>query len=256
MVQKLDAILKSVFDYFNSSHSKYSSTHTPPSLASSSNSRSGSPLTPLEQPICRPLSPTLIEEGKAFRRTQFYTLLSIFDRVIIRTFKSRYTQFLVFWYSSLDPEFSDVFQGMLVSKALLEEDQPSVTRAAAASYIASFVSRAQFVDKENTRRVTACLCDFLRSKLDFFDSEAQNGLQPSSMTQYSIFYAVAQAVFLIFCFRWRDLTHDEEELGDMDGVSAPKSKWMSELDVIKRMVISELNPLKVRLAALLIYIRL
>jgi len=36
-------------------------------------------------------------------------------------------------------------------KALLEQDQPAVTRAAAASYIASFVSRAQFVDREGAR---------------------------------------------------------------------------------------------------------
>ncbi|TCD69993.1 hypothetical protein EIP91_005243 [Steccherinum ochraceum] len=242
MVQKLDAILKNVFDYFNNSHGKFSPRHTPspPTLQSGSES----PLTPLEQPILRPLSPALIEEGKAFRRSQFYTLLSIFDRVILRTFKSRYTQFLIFWYSSLDPEFSDVFQGVLVSKALLEEDLPSVTRAAAASYIASFVSRAQFVDKENTRRVVICLCDFLRNKLDAFDAEAMSGLQAGSMAQYSVFYAVAQAVFLIFCFRWRDLTHDEEELEDMDGVAAAKSKWMNELDVVKRVVISVLNPLK------------
>ncbi|THH29661.1 hypothetical protein EUX98_g4514 [Antrodiella citrinella] len=244
MVQKLDAILKNVFDYFNKSHGRFSPTHTPSRSLASLNSRSDSPLlTPLEAPALRPPSPTLIEEGRAFRRRQFYTLLSIFDRVILRTFKSRYTQFLVFWYSSLDPEFSDVFQGMLVSKALLEEDQPSVTRAAAASYIASFVSRAQFVDQENTRRVMACLCDFLRSKLDTFDMEAQNGLQSSGMAQYSVFYAVAQAVFLIFCFRWRDLAHDEEELEDMDGIGA-KSKWMKELDVMKRVVTSELNPLK------------
>ncbi|KAH8096739.1 RNA polymerase I-specific transcription initiation factor RRN3 [Cristinia sonorae] len=242
MVQKLDAILKNLLDHFNNAHRKSSPTPTP--SGSRSHSRSDTPLTPLDQPILRPDSPTLIEEGRAFRRTQFYTLLSIFDRVILRTFKSRYTQFLIFWYSSLDPEFSDVFQGMLVSKALFEEDQPSVTRAAAASYIASFVSRAQFVDKENTRRVVACLCDFLRSKLDRFEEEAQNGLQPSRMAQYSIFYAVAQAVFLIFCFRWRDLTHDEEELEDMDGVNAPKSNWMGELDVVKHVVTSELNPLK------------
>lgn len=246
MVQKLDAILKNVFDHFNHAHGKYSRSRSLSLSTSLLDSRGDSPLTPLEQPISRPLSPTIIEEGKAFRRQQFYTLLSIFDRIVLRTFKSRYTQFLIFWYSSLDPEFSDVFQGMLVSKVLFEEDQPSVTRAAAASYIASFVSRAQFVDKESTRRVIAHLCDFLRGKLDQFDSETQNGMQPPSIAQYSVFYAVTQAVFLIFCFRWRDLTHDVEELEDMDGVEASKSKWMNELEVLKRVVTSELNPLKVR----------
>ena len=117
-----------------------------------------------------------IEEGKALRRAQFHTLLAIFDRTILRTFKSRNTQFVLFWYSSLDPEFADLFQGMLVSKALLEEDQPPVTRAAAASYIASFVSRAQFVDREGARRVVQVLCNFLRARLDVFDAMARDAL--------------------------------------------------------------------------------
>ena len=172
-------------------------------------------------------------------------LLSIFDRTILRTFKSRYTQFLVFWYSSLDPEFSDLFQGMLVSKSLLEEDQPAVTRAAAASYIASFVSRAQFVDRESARRVVACLCNFLRSRLDIFDAVNTAGAPPPSMAHHSIFYAVAQAVFLVFCFRWRDLLEENDDVDEFTPTSGPAKKWMPELDVLQRVVQSDLNPLKV-----------
>ncbi|KAI0080624.1 RNA polymerase I-specific transcription initiation factor RRN3 [Panus rudis PR-1116 ss-1] len=235
MVNKLDAILKNVFDYFNQANGNAS-------VSGISTPSSEIPLTPLDTPeSAPPLGP---EESKAHRRAQFYTLLSIFDRIILRTFKSRYTQFLVFWYASLDPEYADVFQGMLVSKALLEEDQPAVTRAAAASYIASFVSRAQFVDRENTRRVMACLCNFLKNRLDIFDAIAQSGAPPPSMAHHSIFYAVAQAVFLIFCFRWRDLIHDPEEVDETASSGAPPSKWMPELEVLRRVVMSELNPLK------------
>ncbi|KAH9937995.1 RNA polymerase I-specific transcription initiation factor RRN3-domain-containing protein [Fomitopsis serialis] len=187
-------------------------------------SRSDSPLTPLE-PFRRIL-----------RRQQFHMLLSIFDRTILRTFKSRYTQFLVFWYSSLDPEFSDLFQGMLVSKSLLEEDQPAVTRAAAASYIASFVSRAQFVDRESARRVVACLCNFLRSRLDIFDAVNTAGAAPPSMAHHSIFYAVAQAV---------DLLEDHEDMDEFtSAASGPAKKWMAELRILQRVIQSELNPLK------------
>lgn len=186
------------------------------------------------------------EEIRVIRRTQFYTLLSIFDRTILRTFKSRYTQFLIFWFSSLDPEFSDLFQGLLVSKALLEEDQPAVTRAAAASYIASFVSRAQFVGKESTRQTVACLCNFLKSRLDIVDAVRQSGAQPPSLAQHTVFYAVTQAVFLIFCFRWRDLQHEPEDVDELATTDVPVSKWMAELNILKRVVLSELNPLKVR----------
>lgn len=244
MVNKLDAILKNVFDHFTHSNSPpQPPLPTPPTPLLLS--PLDSPL--LTPPVVVPRSSTLSdEEIKALRRTQFYTLLSIFDRTILRTFKSRYTQFLVFWFSSLDPEFTDLFQGMLVSKALLEEDQPAVTRAAAASYIASFVSRAQFVGRESTRQTVACLCNFLKNRLDILDAVMQSGAHPPSMAQHTVFYAVTQAVFLIFCFRWRDLQQEPEDVDELAAADAPLSKWMAELNILKRVVQSELNPLKVR----------
>ena len=239
MVNKLDAILKNVFDHFSRAHPRPSPLMTPSELLSPTESPALSPA------ITRPASPENTDQTRAARRTQFYTPLSIFERTILKTFKSRYTQFLVFWYSSLDVEFADIFQGMLVSKALLEEDQPMVTRTAAASYIASFVSRAQFVDRDSTRRVMGCLCSFLGNCLDVLNAVVQPGADTRSATQHGVFYAVSQAVFLIFCFRWRDLQQDEEELEELAAAGAPPSKWMTELEILRRVVQSELNPLKV-----------
>lgn len=241
MVNKLDAILKNVLDHFTKSHT------VPPTPISNSLVPSTSAGTP-SPPLTSHPTPENAEGVKSLQRAQFFTLLSIFDRIILRTFKSRYTQFLVFWFSSLDPEFSDLFQGMLVSKALLEEDQPAVTRAAAASYIASFVSRAVFVDRDSTRQVVVCLCNFLNSRLDILDTVTQNGATLPGHAHHNIFYAVTQAIFLIFCFRWRDLVQDQEELDELAGnVDGARSKWMPELAVLKRAVQSELNPLKVDL---------
>ena len=248
MVNKLDAILKVVFDHFNDMHAAMDPAIAP--LPATSSSRSDSPTLSSNGDLSRPLSPVTIEEGKALRRAQFHTLLAIFDRTILRTFKSRYTQFIIFWYSSLDPEFADLFQGMLVHKALIDQEQPPVTRAAAASYIASFVSRAQFVDRAGVRRVVSVLCLFLSSQLNALDAAAQLGHNAGTGAHHSVFYAVAQAVFLIFCFRWRDLLEDgaegEEDIDEFAGPTpGPPKKWMPELNVIQRVVTSELNPLKV-----------
>lgn len=244
MVNKLDAILKNVFDHFTQSHTPstaLSNGHLSPSISSEIRPPTSPP--PFSHP---PFAPATAAEIKSLQRSQFFSLLSIFDRIILRTFKSRYTQFLVFWFSSLDPEFSDLFQGMLVSKALLEEDQPSVTRAAAASYIASFVSRAVFVDRDSTRQVVACLCNFLGNRLDILDAVSQSGANLPGPAHHSIFYAVTQALFLVFCFRWRDLVQDQEELEELTGTDeGARSKWMPELAILKRVVQSELNPLKV-----------
>jgi len=110
------------------------------------------------------------------------------------------------------------------------------------------VSRATFVDREGTRRVVGVLCGFMRAHLDGIDEMLRTdrdvvrngpGMLGGS-AQNTVFYAVAQAVFLIFCFRWRDLMDGEEE----EDVHAGKRKWMPELSVLQRSVISVLNPLR------------
>ena len=283
MINKLDSILTLLFEHF-----QRTSEATPLAVSIS---------TPSPQSQQTPSTP--VPHTKQYLRLQFQAILSIFDRIILRTFKSRYTQFLIFWYTSLDPEFADIFQGMLVDRALLgggvdphrygetttTEDgdksatantymvTPELTRAAAASYIGSFVSRATFVDREGARRVVGVLCEFLNAHLESVEQAlraewATSGVvdgAPFLMTQgqHTVFYAVTQAVFLIFCFRWRDLV-DEEDMGDDDDqlrlyldsngmimgrtrkpINTNKDKWMPELGILKRVVVSVLNPLKV-----------
>ncbi|KAG7447538.1 RNA polymerase I-specific transcription initiation factor RRN3 [Guyanagaster necrorhizus] len=218
MVKKLDTILTLTFEYFDRSQS---STPKPPSPSPPE------PLPALDLPPLPPI-PAL--------HITFNTLLAIFDRTILLTFKSRYTQFLLFWYTSLDPDFADIFLGMLIDRSLINPSTPTVTRAAAASYIGSFVSRARFVDREGVRTVLRVLCDFLASHLDNIDHA--DGVESA---QNSVFYAVSQSLFLVFCFRWRDMQEEEDE----DLAKAEGKKWMRELSVVHRVVNSPLNPLKV-----------
>ena len=294
MVKKLDVILNLLFEHFARTHaSTLNLVSTAPSLLPSTPLPDLPPLSPSPSTFSPPPpTPSLTPAAEALTkratplapsdllRSQFHTLLSIFDRVILRTFKSRYTQFLIFWFTSLDPEFADLFQGMLVDRALFATDAtllnpsvdsanskpenpvssmaPTVTRAAAASYIGSFVSRAKFVDRFTARHVVGVLCEFLRAHLDAVDeavrelgaaavtSDGGNGM--ISRAQNTVFYAVVQAVFLVFCFRWRDLLEDaEEDEGSSIPVSANMAgkKWLPGLGVLQRVVTSALNPLKV-----------
>ncbi|KAG1806291.1 RNA polymerase I-specific transcription initiation factor RRN3 [Suillus plorans] len=219
MVSKLDAILKLVFDHFNKLHSSILTVV---------------PSSPSIHPTTTHDRDPQSHEPHTLLAIQFHTLLAIFDRSILRTFKSRYTQFLLFWYASLHPEFSDLFLGLLVDKALFgSASASSVERAAASSYIGSFVSRAQFIDREGARRAVKVLCAFLGAHLDAV--EAGN----AASNNHSVFYAIVQSVFLVFCFRWRDLQEepDEQEVG--------RKIWISELGVVQRVITSDLNPLKV-----------
>jgi RNA polymerase I-specific transcription initiation factor RRN3 len=221
MVEKLDSIMKILFEYFSET----------PDTFTRSRSDDNTPPVPDE------------EETRAHRSTQFFTLLSIFDKVVIRTLKSKCIQFLLFWYTSLDARYLDVFQGMLISKAFIELDTPLVLRVAATSYIASFVSRAKFVNRMQTRHIVHLFRQHLEDQLETCSLEASS--RPNA-SQYTTFYAVSQALFLIFCFRWRDLVDTEgDEDEEIVGFSISKKKWTQDLEIIPKIINSVLSPLRV-----------
>lgn len=191
------------------------------------------------------------EEDEAFEASKdalFHHLLHLFSRSILPTFKCRHVQFLLFWYCSLEQDFSDFFLGFLIHKAIYtgttdtnqqqqqidqsmyERDrstgssktEPMVLRQASASYVASFVSRARYISPSYTRTVVFNLCSYLEAHLEAHSNAIAainlvglqgvadektrrlGSAQPGN-EEHAIFYAVAQAVFYIFCFRWKDL---------------------------------------------------
>jgi RNA polymerase I-specific transcription initiation factor RRN3 len=217
----------------------------------------------------------------------FLTLLSIFDRTILTTFKSRYTQFLLFYLVSL-PSFptakaskdiaaparpdgdlppeshlpnphADYFLGLLLHNTLVPQPVPIpvLTRVASASYLASFVSRALCVGQSDCRQAVTLCCQWIDGRLIELEgllsgSTAAVDGDGDTRAELGVFYAVVQAVFLIFCFRWRDLLEvvGDAEDGDEDEQGDTKKRWISELSVVQRLIVSPLNPLKVRLFSL------
>jgi RNA polymerase I-specific transcription initiation factor RRN3 len=237
MVNKLDAILKLLFDHFDRPPSTVSSPSEPSTPAA--RTTSSPPLSPF--PTSPHTSPPPPSTDPTPQLAQFHALLAIFTRTILCTFKSRYTQFLLFWFASRDATFADLFLGELVAHALLEPSASEVSRAAAASYVASFVSRAIFIGRDEARGAVRVLCRFLEHQVDVFEGAPGD----ADAAPQGVFYAVAQAVFLIFCFRWRELVEGDAE-GEPDLlVGSPKRMWMAELSIIQRVVACPLQPLKV-----------
>lgn len=247
MVNKLDAILKLLFDHFDQQPS-FTSTLTSPSRPSTPTIY-GPPSSPIPTSP-RPNTPLPAEpkNNHELQLAQFHTLLVVFTRTILCTFKSRYTQFLLFWFASRDAAFADLFLGELVAHALLEPTEPEIARAAAASYVASFVSRAKFIGASEARDTVRVLCRFLEHDVDAYEASDGDVAPPS------VFYAVTQAIFLIFCFRWRNLVEggdnddaegDERQQEQDTLVGPPKRMWMTELNIVQRVVACPLQPLKV-----------
>ncbi|VDB89900.1 unnamed protein product [Peniophora sp. CBMAI 1063] len=233
MVGKLDALLDVLFSHIDTlAHPRPPSPTSAPSTPISPTKGKGKE---------RELDP---EETEETLHAAFFAFLAIFDRSILRTFKSRHTQFLLFHLSQIRPLFAEEFLGALAHTAFLppsatnpNQTVPSVTRAAAAGYLGSFVSRAKCVDGEGARRAVRIVCYFLEAQCEAVEKKTGAGAPAA------VIYAACQALFLVFCFRWRELKVPVEEGEDETGEG--EGKWMPELDVIPRLLASELNPLQV-----------
>ncbi|KAG8739372.1 hypothetical protein FRC10_005691 [Ceratobasidium sp. 414] len=222
MVSKLDAVLSLVFEHLAATPSE--------PLSFFSWSSANVPATP--------------ERQFEMRGAQLWIMIAIFKRTIVKTHKSRYTQFLLFWYSSLHPDFTDVFLGVLMDR-LMDAALPDMARVGAASYVASFISRAKHADTSSARGVVGVLCNYLRDAVDEVEErEAEDPSFTPVVSGHALFYAVAQAVFLIYCFRWRELGEDPDVLL-VEGDDGPPKVWMPELLVVQRAISCALNPLKI-----------
>ncbi|GAA6000604.1 hypothetical protein JCM10207_004572 [Rhodosporidiobolus poonsookiae] len=272
---KLDGILKVVLDHLAAAHAdtraleqNNTSTVSLPAATDPSSDVFESAFAAAEsvqqQSTSRETTPTKADPGEApsaeqleRRLTLFRTLLDIFDRTLLRTFKTRNVQFVLFYLCSLSVSSSDHFIGVLLGRALFDQDAPAVTRVAAAGYAASFVSRATFVDAQMTRKVVRHLCQYLGGQMDdlaraaaaqtTFAGAVKGSAPLGGGQELAVFYAVAQAVFYIFCFRWKDLLDEEDEMDDEAGLLGLDAgrRWMMGLETVKKAVGSSFNPLKV-----------
>ncbi|KAK8858714.1 hypothetical protein IAR55_002943 [Kwoniella newhampshirensis] len=190
----------------------------------------------------------------------FQTLLNLFSRQILPTSATQHIPFLLFLTASFSPAHTDLFLGLLVSQALYAKASAVLSpaaqpvsmnqRVAATVYIGSVVCRARFVTDEQARTVLTYLLAYIDGKLHQARANKREAID-----ELPLFYAVCQAVMLIFCFRWRAFTSNADKEGDsvvgdmeMDGDSVEgegesEGKWMSDLDVLQRALTSDLNPL-------------
>ncbi|BEJ14127.1 hypothetical protein CspHIS471_0313010 [Cutaneotrichosporon sp. HIS471] len=207
--------------------------------------------TPLPQTPATPTSITGMARTPptpAQSLAHFQTLLNLFSRQILPTSATQHLPFTLFLCSSFSPAHADLFLHRLVSLALYASDTPTPTptqpvplahRTAAAVYIGSLVTRARFVSDEQARTVLQYLLAYVDGKL----AQAQSKNRRVAPDELSLFYAVCQAAMVIFCFRWRALTADDEVAGEMEMDFTSGREWMRDLDVLQRALTSELNPL-------------
>ncbi|KAL7754086.1 DNA independent RNA polymerase I transcription factor [Sorochytrium milnesiophthora] len=152
----------------------------------------------------RPATATQVDEAALYELYSIFT--HAFERSILPTYKSRHTQFLLFYLCSLNPALSDDFLGLLARK-IVDTAAPPILRVTAALYMASFVARASYLPPSVVRNCFLLLVQWSQAYVE--KNEAPDTFP--DVERYGVFYAVTQAVLYIFCFRWRELLQDEDE---------------------------------------------
>ena len=179
-----------------------------------------------------------------------------FDTLILTTFKSKFTQFVVLQLCGLDAEerdkaldslakteplaktetlppqpLSTLFVHHLLEATLLMT-HPNVHRQSAACYLASFVARTTYTSIETVAEVVSTLLWWCNDYMNQRRAPVAASSGPQSpmnrpgspkSTDHTLFYTISQATFYIMCFRgseviqyWKEGVSEGRDMGDVD----------------------------------------
>ncbi|TKY48156.1 RNA polymerase I-specific transcription initiation factor RRN3 [Spatholobus suberectus] len=128
----------------------------------------------------------------------FDVLLASFQKTVLNAYKSKFTQFVMFYACALDPEGCGVKFAMVLTDMCGCDVNPPITRMSAVAYLASYLSRAKFLSAALVTSIIQSLVDWCYAycKLHDFD------MNPRA---HQVFYSGCQAIMYILCFRMRSL---------------------------------------------------
>ncbi|XP_014516726.1 RNA polymerase I-specific transcription initiation factor RRN3-like [Vigna radiata var. radiata] len=128
----------------------------------------------------------------------FDILLHSFQKTVLNAYKSKFTQFVMFYACALDPEGCGVKFAMVLADIFVSDVNPPITRMSAVAYLASYLSRAKFLSAALVTTIIQSLVDQCYAYCKLRDS----GMNPRA---HQVFYSGCQAIMYILCFRMRSL---------------------------------------------------
>jgi RNA polymerase I-specific transcription initiation factor RRN3 len=188
-------------------------------------------------------NPYFVDPNSVEAASMFETLLGHFANIILPTYRSRHTQFLLFHFAQTAEHLVDQFAGTCVQLAF-QSGRPAVLKQSSAAYLASFVARGAHVQSH----VICTVFELIGSNLDHIRVENELTCRGPDLKRYSTFYAMTQALLYIFCFRWRDLIASSDILEEDDPAAflGQDLNWTPGIkETLSRTIYSKLNPLKI-----------
>ncbi|XP_027907868.1 RNA polymerase I-specific transcription initiation factor RRN3-like [Vigna unguiculata] len=128
----------------------------------------------------------------------FDILLHSFQKTVLNAYKSKFTQFVMFYACALDPEGCGVKFAMVLADMFGSDVNPPITRMSAVAYLASYLSRAKFLSAALVTTIIQSLVDQCYAYCKLRDSD----MNPRA---HQVFYSGCQAIMYIMCFRMRSL---------------------------------------------------
>lgn len=160
----------------------------------------------------------------------FESLLQTFVMTVARTYKSKFTQFVMFFACSLDPEYCGKrFANFLAD--IFERGNFPMDRMSAVAYLASYLARARFLETEFVAQMLKRVMDWCSVY-----SKIQNGAVNPVM--HNVFYAGCQAVMYALCFQMRPI------------MDTPGTNPGPFLNFFHQILKNSLDPLKVCLPSI------
>jgi len=161
------------------------------------------------------------------------SMMRVFSSHILPTFNILHTQFLYLYLASLSPNISNRFL-QENWRIFSNPNTPSILRQTAVAYIASFLSRASFVNVNTVMnyldRLTQWALTYVRTREA---SSSGMDFMYTDLNHHGPFYAACQAIFYVFAFRHSELTPSETRMKTLQAMS-----WQT-------LISSHLNPLRV-----------
>ncbi|XP_042428117.1 RNA polymerase I-specific transcription initiation factor rrn3-like [Zingiber officinale] len=132
----------------------------------------------------------------------FDRLSEIFRRAVLKLHKSKFTQFLIFYACSLDPDTCGLKFAILLTDIFVSKDEDPDSRMKAVAYLASYLSRAKFISSSLVTSILQRLVDWCFEYCQLQESR-EKMISPQADR---IFYSGCQAVMYILCFRLRSIS--------------------------------------------------
>ncbi|OAA32817.1 RNA polymerase I specific transcription initiation factor RRN3 superfamily [Moelleriella libera RCEF 2490] len=189
-------------------------------------------------------SPYFTNPGSDKAFDMFTTILRQFDHMVLPTYKSRHTQFLIFHFAQQHERLIDAFCGQLMHTAF-QSNTPNVLKQAAAAYLASFVARGAHVPASLVRSMFALLLHHLEQYRRKYEPLCRG----PDLKRFHPYYSLVQATLYIFCFRWQDLVLSAPDVVDPDdpvSYIGQDLEWAGSCRKdLSVQIFGKLNPLKV-----------